>query len=197
MRPTRLVALLALAALTWGCAATTGTPAPSAPTAATVTSGADASPLPASEGPTTAPSPTIGATPRPWASDPLTASAGADFAAAADRVNAAVDLAYRTYPVFNVRDVAGGQAFFRAASVAEREFVTAVRAIAFPAGMESDVKKLLEAETALIALEDRAVEAKTLEALDAQLRDYIAASSTAADASTLVRRDLGLPVGTS
>ena len=49
------------------------------------------------------------------------------FVAAADRVNAAVDAAYRTYPIFNVHDVAAGRAFFRAASTAEREFVTAVK----------------------------------------------------------------------
>jgi hypothetical protein len=63
--------------------------------------------------------------------------------------------------------------------------------------METDVQTLLDAEAALIELEDRAVEAKTLEALDALLRDYIATSATAADASTVVRRDLGLPAGSS
>ncbi len=198
MRSIRLVAVLVLAAFVWGCAGSSATPAASEPTSAAASSDSvRPSPAPATEGPSTAPSPTIGATPRPWASDPLTATAGADFSAAAERVNAAVDVAYRTYPVFNVRDLAGGRAFFRAASAAERAFVTAVKGIDFPAGMETDVQELLDAEAALIELEDRAVQAKTLEALDALLRDYIAISASAADASTVVRRDLGLPVGAS
>jgi hypothetical protein len=200
MRVTRSAALLALVILAWGCAAaSSGSPAASGPTptATTAASTTSVSPAPATGEASAEPSPTATGTPRPWASDPLTTTARTAFVAAADRVNAAVDAAYRTYPIFNVHDVAAGRAFFRLASTAEREFVTAVKGIAFPAGMEADVKTLLDAEAALIEVEGRAAEAKTLEALDALLREYIAASKTAADASTVVRQDLGLPVGTS
>ena len=193
----RLAALLTAGVLAVGCAdgaVTSGSPAsvpgPSGPASAAVASTSASAPG-SGVASSSAGSPTP--TPRNWASDPLAEAAGADFGAAAEQVNAAVAAAYQTYPIFNVHDLGAARAFFRLAATAEGKFVDAVTAIDFPAGMAADVGKLLDAEAALIALERRTIDAKTLEALDAGLRDYLDASRTAADASTVVRRDLGLP----
>lgn len=121
---------------------------------------------------------------------------GQQYLKAADKANKALD-ALSPRVVQDCKTLDPCKKDFAEYSKIENAFVTELRAIKVPASMDGDLRAVLDVERRLIALDDDAAQAASLDQINTDYNTAAALNNQFGDAVDHLRLDLNLPAAPS